>query len=500
MVCLYKANKNISIMRPVLKISLFFLIALFAFSCNRDPVDPNSSRRANNPVNPIVPTNKPPVANAGPDITVSFNLQNCRIDSVELDGRSSTDQDGRIIAFFWQGPGLLSKPDSSNITVRPLSTGQHRFILSVTDDKGGSGRDTMIVNVVSLMNRPIINAQLIPFATLSQPREGIAVGWAGSKIVFAGASSNSGQTNPSTRVDIYDINTNSWSMAELSVARQDFAVVTSGNKIFFAGGWEGNWWEFPVMFTNVDIYDVVTNSWSVKHLSEARAWIGAASSGSKVFFAGGTRGPDNNHQASSKVDIYDTETNSWTTSALSEPRSNLSAQLAGDKIYFAGGARQQPSWTPQATVDVYDISNGLWSITSMSEPKYNMKSYATGGKIIWAGGSTSTINYYWGNYTSATVEIKDVNTQSSSFSCLFEPKSWGDNDQKAVLKNNQLVFFTNGLSNKFDIYDMVNNSWSIGQLNQNIVGAAVISVNNTIYVAGGYVNGSVSNIVWKLEF
>ena len=99
------------------------------------------------------------------------------------------------------------------------------------------------------------------------------------------------------------------------------------------------------------------------------------------------------------------------------------------------------------------------------------------------------------------VEIKDVNTQSSSFSCLFESKEWWDNDQKAVVRNNQIVFFTGyGLSNKFDIYDIVNNSWSIGELNQNIVGAAVISVNNTIYVAGGYVNGVSSNIVWKLEF
>lgn len=486
-------------MRHVLKISFYVLIALFVFiSCNKDRVIPNSSRPAN-PVNPVAPVNKPPVANAGPDISVSYDLQNCRIDPVELDGRSSTDQDGRIISFFWQGPGLISRPDSANITVRPLSTGQHQFVLSVADDKGGSGRDTVIVNVVSRMNRPIINAQLIPIGTLSQPRGGIAVGFAGSKIVFAGAASYSGQTNPSTRVDIYDINTNSWSMAELRVARQDFAVVTSGNKIFFAGGWEGNWWDFPIMFTNVDIYDVVTNLWSVKHLSEPRAWIGAASAGSKVFFAGGTGGPDNNWQASSKVDIYDTETDSWTTSVLSEPRSNISTQIAGDKIYFAGGATQ-PSWTPQATVDVYDINNGLWSVSSMSEPKSHMKSYATGAKIIWAGGSTYAINY-WGTYTSGTVEIKDVTTQGSTFSCLLEAKSWWDNNQKAVLKNNQVVFFTgDGVANKFDIYDIVNNSWSIGELNENIAGAAVISVNNTIYVAGGYVNGSLSNIVWKLEF
>ena len=83
----------------------------------------------------------------------------------------------------------------------------------------------------------------------------------------------------------------------------------------------------------------------------------------------------------------------------------------------------------------------------------------------------------------------------------MEPRIWWDSDSKAVLKNNQIVFFTgSGVSNKFDIYDIVNDSWSIGSLNQNIIGAAVISVNNTIYVAGGTLNGSLSGIVWRLEF
>ena len=480
-------------MKQVLKFSLPLLLLLFVFtSCNRDSVYPNASP----PVNPVVPANKPPVANAGSDISIYFDLQTCKIDQFILDGRSSTDPDGNIVSYYWIGTGLTSKPDSAVASVRPLSTGQHQFILSIVDDKGGADRDTMIVNVVSLMNRPIINAQLISFGTLSQARAGIAAASAGSKIVFAGAASNSGQTGPSTRVDIYDINTNSWSTTELSVARQDLAVVTSGNKIFFAGGWEGNWWDYSETFTNVDIYDVLTNSWSVKHLSEPRAWIGAVSADNKVFFAGGT---NNNHYASSKVDIYDTEANSWTTSALSAPRSNISTQIAGNKIYFAGGA-SDPLWFPRATVDIYDISNGLWSVSSMSEPKYNMKSFAMGSKIIWAGGS-SAMNNYFGSYTSAMVEIKDVNTQSSSFSCLFEAQSWWHNDQKAVAKNNQIIFFTGfGALNKFNIYDITNNSWSIGALNQNIYGAAVISVNNTIYVAGGVVDGVLSNQVWKLEF
>ena len=91
-----------------------------------------------------------------------------------------------------------------------------------------------------------------------------------------------------------------------------------------------------------------------------------------------------------------------------------------------------------------------------------------------------------------------MNSGSSTLTCLFQPNAYFS----AVLKDNKIVFFT-GLGvekNKFDIYDIATNTWSIGVLSQNIESASIISVNNTIYVAGGYVNGVSSNQVWKLEF
>jgi len=58
-------------------------------------------------------------------------------------------------------------------------------------------------------------------------------------------------------------------------------------------------------------------------------------------------------------------------------------------------------------------------------------------------------------------------------------------------------------NNKFDIYDVTTKTWSIGLLPVNIIGASIISVNNTIYVAGGQTEDGLyipSNQVWKLEF
>ena len=73
----------------------------------------------------------------------------------------------------------------------------------------------------------------------------------------------------------------------------------------------------------------------------------------------------------------------------------------------------------------------------------------------------------------------------------------------AVVKDNKILFLRNdGLadSDKFDVYDIISNTWSIGVLPYKIGGASIISVNNTTYVAGVSINGVLSNKVWKLEF
>jgi hypothetical protein len=133
-----------------------------------------------------------------------------------------------------------------------------------------------------------------------------------------------------------------------------------------------------------------------------------------------------------------------------------------------------------------------------------MASIAVGNKNYWAGG------LYKQPYNPFTdrVEIRDETTGLSTNSCLFQPNAFFS----AVLKNNKIVFFTSGVNipgywttaapvmNKFDIYDIASNTWSIGVLPMNIYGSSIISVNNTIYVAGGYVNDALSGRVWKLEY
>lgn len=375
-------------------------------------------------------------------------------------------------------------------------------ILFVSCHKPGTDTTNRIVNppppssppvTLSCTGRPYIAATLVPIGNLSVGRSGLVAATAGNKILFAG-----GWTPYATNVvDIYDIVSNTWSSAALTDngKRIDMAVTTAGNKIFFAGGGDGMG---DFLSGAVDIYDASTNTWSTSQLSEGRANLAAASAGNKVYFAGGWGYRNGSTlEYSDLVDIYDYTTNQWTTARLSEIRIDITATAAGNKVYFAGGRNGNGI---SKKIDVFDFSDNTWSASALQEPKAMMASIVSGNKIYWAGGASHFTGSLW--TTTNTVEIRDLNTGTSTLDCIIPKMSFN-----AVKKNEYLVFFTGsiyteiGSGTEFDIYNTITNRWSTGILNQRLNDAAIISVNNTIYVAGGTDNtGKRYNQVWKLEF
>jgi hypothetical protein len=136
----------------------------------------------------------------------------------------------------------------------------------------------------------------------------------------------------------------------------------------------------------------------------------------------------------------------------------------------------------------------------MQEGKIDFATIEVAGKIYWAGGRTGGSCSF---YESCVVEIRDVATGNSTIEHLFRPASWWiDSGQNAVVKDNKIIFYRayGNDTNKFDIYDIITKTWRIGVLPVSIEEASIISVNNTIYIAGGKVNGVFSTQVWKLEF
>jgi len=111
--------------------------------------------------------------------------------------------------------------------------------------------------------------------------------------------------------------------------------------------------------------------------------------------------------------------------------------------------------------------------------------------LYFAGGPTAR-----DGQRTCSVETWNLNTGARTLMNLSMPKGL----LYAVVKDNKILFLRNdGLadSDKFDVYDIISNIWSIGVLPYKISGASIISVNNTTYVAGV---GVLSNKVWKLEF
>ncbi|MDI1322034.1 MAG: PKD domain-containing protein [Algoriphagus sp.] len=127
-------------------------------------------------VKAIVAENKSPIANAGADQTITLTGNN---NAIVLDGSGSVDPDGVLVAFNWRllsGPNSpsLINPNSPQTTVTNLVAGTYLFELTVTDDRGVSAKDTVLVIVFEGVNKaPIANAGRDQHLSISAATNGI---------------------------------------------------------------------------------------------------------------------------------------------------------------------------------------------------------------------------------------------------------------------------------------------------------------------------------------
>lgn len=96
----------------------------------------------------VPPENKPPVADAGPDQSVTLSPNG----AITLNGSNSSDPEGSALSFEWTFAGGPNTPNITDktkaiTTVAGLTTGDYKFELKVTDDKGAGSSDTVSVAV-----------------------------------------------------------------------------------------------------------------------------------------------------------------------------------------------------------------------------------------------------------------------------------------------------------------------------------------------------------------
>lgn len=104
-------------------------------------------------VYPVI--NQAPVANAGADKSVTLPTN-----SVTVSG-SGKDADGIIASYTWEkisGPsgGRIVTAYASSTTIKNLAIGSYKYALTVKDNKGLYGKDTMQVTVIGSSNKIVI--------------------------------------------------------------------------------------------------------------------------------------------------------------------------------------------------------------------------------------------------------------------------------------------------------------------------------------------------------
>lgn len=138
-------------------------------------------------------------------------------------------------------------------------------------------------------------------ASLSLPRGFLTATAVGNKIIIAGGIT--ANNLPTDRVDIYDVVTDKWTTSNLSVARAfvDNAATACG-KAFFAGGGKINLEnvQWDMVSEVVDIYDPETEKWSIEKLRNPITNHNVTSCLNHILVIGGTNLKD----AFSYVDIY----------------------------------------------------------------------------------------------------------------------------------------------------------------------------------------------------
>ena len=91
--------------------------------------------------------NQAPTANAGTDVIITLPTNNSILQGI------GTDTDGTITGYLWtkiSGPsaGTITNAATAVTSVTGLVQGVYSFQLTVTDNAGATGKDTLLVTVL----------------------------------------------------------------------------------------------------------------------------------------------------------------------------------------------------------------------------------------------------------------------------------------------------------------------------------------------------------------
>lgn len=280
----------------------------------------------------------------------------------------------------------------------------------------------------------------------------------------------------SKTVEIYNMTSGVWRTAELSRGRSGVATTSVGDRfVLFAGGLTGTW-DNRVASAAVDIYNVDTNTWTTAALSHPRVNIAATSAGELAFFAGGSSGDESLH---SVIDVYNATSGAWSTLSLSESRTLLGAVSLGDLVFFAGGYR---SGAYTSLVEIYNTTSRVWaSPAHLSQPQTISAAFAMGSKAFFLGRSVTNF------VARSALHIYDACT--GAWTAVAVPRLSYETATAAnglvILAGTLVGYETAGT---VDIYTVATGAWTSASLSVARRHLAAASAGNASLLAGGDLN------------
>jgi hypothetical protein len=196
-------------------------------------------------------------------------------------------------------------------------------------------------------------------------RAGLVTGVVNGKIYAIGGVANAPGPGLAT-VEEYDPLSDTWTRkTDMPTARHFPGVGVVDGKILVIGGILNC--EYTSSLSTVEEYDPATDTWTAKtSMPTARTALSACVVNGKIYAIGGASNYKSTATIFSTVEEYDPVTDSWMSMAeMPTARQSLSTNVVNGKIYAIGGSTIAFPWLGNAIVEEYDT--GL----SVTSPDFN---------------------------------------------------------------------------------------------------------------------------------
>jgi len=191
---------------------------------------------------------------------------------------------------------------------------------------------------------------------MPMPRSAVMAAGLGGKFYVVGGVRGD-FTNPINRLEVYDALTDTWTTkAPMHDARDAAGSAVIGNRLYVAGGQSAKG-----DTATLEVYDPMTDAWTTKaSMPTPRRWPAVEAIGGLLYVVGGILDIPGPVTVFSTLEVYDPVSNTWTAKAsMPAPRHSMAAGVIDGKLYVAGGFNAADEAVN--TLLVFDPETDTWA-------------------------------------------------------------------------------------------------------------------------------------------